>query len=425
MSRSLPATLPISLKAVATAALITLSLGSAHATNGYFAHGYGTQSLGLAGVAIALPQDALVIASNPAGLSQLDSRLDVGLSWFAPRRSATITGNQVPGFNGQYSGDGKRNFWLPEFGYNRKIDDRLSVGVALYGNGGMNTRYERNPFGAIGGQGRAGVNLEQIFLSPALSYKLNESHALGLSLNLAHQRFSAEGLQPFSSASASPNDVSNRGTDTSNGAGVRVGWLGQLTPELKVGFSWASAIKGRFSKYQGLFAEKGRFDIPSNWGLGLSYQVTPAWLVAVDYQHIEYSSVKSIANPLSRLLAGQQLGRDSGPGFGWEDVGVIKLGVQHRYSDALTLRAGYSRARQPIPSDQTFFNILAPGVVQNHITAGFTWKASDKGEWTGYLAEGRGKTVSGSSSIPQSFGGGEANIRLKEHIVGIGYGWKF
>ena len=51
--------------------LAALLLGSAAisplalATNGYFAHGYGIKSLGMAGVGFALPQDALAAASNP------------------------------------------------------------------------------------------------------------------------------------------------------------------------------------------------------------------------------------------------------------------------------------------------------------------------------------------------------------------------
>ena len=38
----------------------------AQATNGYFSHGYGIKSQGMAGVGIALPQDGLAAASNPA-----------------------------------------------------------------------------------------------------------------------------------------------------------------------------------------------------------------------------------------------------------------------------------------------------------------------------------------------------------------------
>ncbi len=410
-----------------TAALLAASFGSAHATNGYFAHGYGAQSLGIAGVAIALPQDALAIASNPAGIAQLGSRFDAGLTLFRPERSATIRGNGVPGFNGEYSGDGKKNFWIPELGYTRAIDPKLSVGLAIYGNGGMNTRYERNPFGAIGGQGRAGVNLEQIFVSPALAYKLDDQHTLGVALNLVHQRFSAEGLQPFAQAgtSSAPQHVTNQGTSSSSGAGIRLGWLGQLTPDWQVGASWSSKVNGSFDRYRGLFAESGGFDIPANWGLGVAWQASPDVKIAADYQRILYSQVKSVANPLSRLLAGQALGTSDGPGFGWRDINVVKLGVSWRQSQQLTLRAGYSHADQPIPSDQTLFNILAPGVVQDHLTAGFTWRIDAHGEVTGYYAHALNKEVKGQGSIPSTFGGGEADIRMKQNIFGVAYGWKF
>lgn len=48
-----------------------LAPGLALATNGYFSHGYGVKSQGLAGVGIALPQDglaaAIVLTSVQAG----------------------------------------------------------------------------------------------------------------------------------------------------------------------------------------------------------------------------------------------------------------------------------------------------------------------------------------------------------------------
>ena len=212
---------------VAIAALCALAGLSQHAqaTNGYFAHGYGIQSEGIAGVGIALPQDSLAAATNPAGTAFVGSRLDIGLNYFEPSRSARIEGNNLGPFgslDGEYSGNGKRRFFIPEFGYTRVLSPTLSAGLAVYGNGGMNTRYEQNPFSALGASGRAGVNLEQLFVSPSIAWRATSDQVLGVALNLAWQRFSADGLGPFTAASASPNDVTNRGTDTSSGVGVRL-----------------------------------------------------------------------------------------------------------------------------------------------------------------------------------------------------------
>jgi len=51
---------------------------------------------------------------------------------------------------------------------------------------------------------------------------------------------------------------------------------------------------------------------------------------------------------------------------------VYKFGGSWKYSDDWTWRAGYSTTDQPIPKSQMTFNILAPGVMEDHLTFGFT-----------------------------------------------------
>ena len=67
------------LRAAALAALcVAAAAQTAQATNGYFSHGYGVKSQAIAGVGIALPQDGLTAATNPAGTAFTGTRLDVG-----------------------------------------------------------------------------------------------------------------------------------------------------------------------------------------------------------------------------------------------------------------------------------------------------------------------------------------------------------
>lgn len=89
--------------------------------------------------------------------------------------------------------------------------------------------------------------------------------------------------------------------------------------------------------------------------------------VAVDYQRINYSGVPSIGNPSTNRA---QLGSANGPGFGWKDVGVFKLGVQWQATPKLALRAGYNKSQNPIEGRDVTFNILAPGVITSHVTLG-------------------------------------------------------
>jgi len=396
---------------------------SVFATNGYFTNGSSIQSNGLGGAGIAFPVDALAGYINPAGIAFVGNRVDVGLTVFNPDRSATITGNQY-GADGSYSGNGVKYFLLPEAGYTHQVADDLYVGLSLTANGGMNTGYHNNPYGAFGGQGEAGVNLQQIVLTPALAYKITPTQSIGIGANIAWQRFYADGLTPFAAFSQAPGSVSNTGYSSSVGVGARVGWNGHFGDNLTLGATWASKIPGSFNGYQGLFAQSGSFDIPANFGIGAAYRVTSGLTLLADVQRILYAETHSVGNPLANLLQGHALGSSDGPGFGWRDINIYKVAVSYAYSPTLTLRFGFSHAQQPIPSSQTFFNILAPGVVQNQASVGATWQTSQRSEISFYYSHAFEKTVYGSSSIPAPFGGGEADIALSENSLGFAYAWK-
>ena len=205
---------------------------AAFATTGYFQHGYGLKAQGMGGVGIALPQDALAPATNPAGLGFIGSRADVGLLWFQPNRKSEITDNGFPGVNGSYDGNGRKSFLIPDFGISRSFGQNLALGLAVYGNGGMNTTYKTSPFTGFGGPSPAGVDLTQMFIAPTVAYKPNPNHSFGASLIFAYQVFSADGLEPFAlkpGASVSPGNVTGRGDDHSTGWGLKLGWTGKVT----------------------------------------------------------------------------------------------------------------------------------------------------------------------------------------------------
>lgn len=407
-----------------TALFLSLSLGAglACATDGYFSHGYGVKAQGMGGVGIAFPQDALAAATNPAGTALVGDRVDVGLTWFAPKRKSEIVNN---GFgNGQFDGNGKTDFLIPEFGYTKQLSPTTAAGISIYANGGMNTTYSKGI--PLFGSGEAGVNLEQLFITPSFAWKASNAHTFGVALNISYQRFQAKGLQNFSMLSTSPGNLTNRGVDTSSGTGIRLGWIGQITPDLTLGASWASRIDtSNFDKYKGLFAGNGGFDIPEHYGLGVAYRVKPGLTVAADLEEIKYSGIKSVANPLAYVVNG--VGPANGAGFGWRDVTVFKIGLGYELSKEVTLRAGYNHSDNPIPASQTLFNILAPGVVRDHLTLGATWQLPGNQEVSLTYAHAFHNKVKGVRSIPAGFGSGvgEANIEMDQDLLGAAYSWRF
>jgi long-chain fatty acid transport protein len=150
--------------------------------------------------------------------------------------------------------------------------------------------------------------------------------------------------------------------------------------------------------------------------------------VAFDIQEIKYTDSKAVSNPLGPDTGGvlnNTLGTNNGAGFGWEDITVFKLGVSHEVNPNLTVRAGWNHGDQPIPASQTFFNLLAPGVMEDHITLGATWKLGKNEEMSGMFMHALNNKVNGSGSIPANFGGGEANLEMDQNLLGITYGKTF
>lgn len=413
-------------KQLSVALAIVLVAQAGFATDGYFVTGFGAKQQGKGGAGVANAGDSLAPATNPAGLFQAGNRLDVGLTLFRPIRYGAISGNQLPpgypNVNGTYSANRVTNFEIPEFGYSHVVSPKLAVGIALYGNGGMNSSYTQ-PILLLGGT-RGGVDLDQLFVSPTVAYKLGAHNTIGVAANILYQRFSAEGIQNFANNiySSNPNYVTNTGYSNSFGGGVRVGWLGEVNSRVSVGATyqsrtWATA----FERYKGLFAEGGKFDVPANFAGGVAVKVTDKATVSVDGERILYSSVKSIANSDANQT---QLGTSNGPGFGWHSINVVKAGVDYAATPELTVRGGYNHGGAPFSNTQNFFNLLAPAVVQDHLHLGGTYTLKSGKEISFAYVHAFDNTLNGVNSIPPTAGGGNANLRMYQNSFQVSLGWK-
>jgi long-chain fatty acid transport protein len=407
------------------------SLTSAFATNGYFSHGYGMKAKGMGGASVAMTDNAFAGANNPAIAAWAGNRVELGVDVFMPKRGMERTGGAALAA-GSVDSD-SNSFLVPEFGYNTAINNQLGVGVTVYGNGGMNTDYASGQtnctaFGAgassnpLCGSSRLGIDLQQLIIAPTIAYKVSENHSFGVSPLLVKQIFKADGLQAFGTVTNSAANLSNNGTDSSDGFGLRLGYLGKVNEKLMVGASYSPKIAmSKFSKYSGLFADAGGFDIPENLTVGLSFKATPDVVLAADYERIRYGSVPSIANPSN---SPSNLGLPDGKGFGWTDINVMKLGIQWKTSQNLVLRAGVNVGENPVKAADVTFNILAPGVVTTHYTFGGTYAMSDTSEVTFSYMFAPSNSVTGASYYGAANAGNET-VKMSQQAIGIQFGWKF
>ena len=489
---------PVWLKTMSVVSGIALA-STASATTGYFSLGYGAKAMGLAGAVVSNPQDTATIAVNPAGITAVGERVDGGLRLFSPKREAELT---TSAFGATYDVDDKSRrdlFLVPNFGFNLQLKDNLWFGFNFYGNGGMNSTYDRNLYDETAGflgaitpppngpglppnqvpegttpndlfeqnnmgrpisnVGTLGVDLMQGIFAPTLAMKVKEKHSIGVSLLIGMQRFSARGLgnfQCFTQTGQSPaggaatcaatggaftstpsDGLTNNNSDWSFGAGARIGWMGEVHPRLTLGASYSTKIyMSEFDDYDELFAEDGDFDIPANFTLGATFKATPKMNISFDFQQIQYEGVNSISNPGPVFVPGrgpfppsgfppsassEWFGKDDGMGFGWEDINIYRLAAEYNYDSQWTFRAGYSWNDQPIPDSEVLFNILAPAVIEQHATVGFTFTPDKQSEWNFAYMHAFEEEVKSS----QTAFGVPGSIKMHQNSFDVSYSYKF
>ncbi len=427
----------------ALSAGVAMVAGDALATEGYFQHAYGLRHKALAGAGVASAEDATVISLNPAGLVGIGDQFNMGVSLFMPFRKYSATNTALlPAGTTQKS---KKNiFPVPNLAYVRQIDDVSAFAVSIFGNGGMNTTYDAfasrtcpapgggtvtGPFNALCGSGKLGVDLMQMFISAGYARKLTDGFSIGIAPVFAIQRFKLYGAQAFDNAmfTSSVGNVTNKGYDYSFGGGVRVGIQLQPADWISFGASYQSKMwMSKFSKYKGLFAEGGDFDIPANLQVGAAFQVTPEMKVMLDYRRIFYSDVKSIANS---QLGTDLMGTANGSGFGWRDTNTIKVGVEYQATQDLVLRAGYSYMfPQVMERNSVLLDVLAPGVIRHQFTGGGTFRVDDNNDidFAFMYATGKhsGPEYIYNPAIPGWVAPG-GTVDLKMHQIEVSVGWTY
>ena len=164
----------------------------------------------------------------------------------------------------------------------------------------------------------------------------------------------------------------------------------------------------KFDDYRDLFPEDGEFDIPETFGVGLAVDLLEKIHVATDLVKIKYSDISALGH----------LSSDSEPGFGWQDITVLKLGVVYDFNPVLTLRIGWNHANSPLRSSETFINILSPATIEDHLTMGFSWASSENSELSMTYWHGFENEIKGDNGSP-------AHVKMHQDDIGIAYSWLF
>ena len=411
---------------IASTLLLAVGCSSAHATLGIFEHGNGIVSMGMGGVSYSFAAETTALGANPAHALSLGDRYDVGIDVFHASAGSTIRGNSLAPDRREKS-DGRALYMIPQGGISKRLNADWALGLTVL-SAGLGPDYDGSPYARFGGNpNRVSLGLASSGIVTALAYRLTDDVALGASLNTGYQVLEVKGLEFLATdeASVSPDHVTNQGKDGVFTFGATLGFTWRITPWLTAGAAYRSKnYNAEHDEYRGLVARGGKLELPAIYGGGFTMRPLPRLTVALEAQRYNYRDEASFRNGLDKFEQGERLGGPDGPGFGFDDQNAYKLGVAYDLTPKLTVRGGFTYGTTIVTKDNTLFAALGcvPTKEQYSVGATYVWR-----DWeiAGFGHFTPRKKVRGEDSIPESFGGGEADIDDVVYAGGFSLGRRF
>lgn len=396
----------------------------AYATNGIKVIGLGPVQRSMGGVGVGLPLDSATTITNPAGMSEVDGRVDLGITTVIPVSSYEATGSPSAYVtdNGSTIKSGTMPFILPAAGVVVPITDNWTVGLGLYSVSGAGVDYKSNLYGGV-----TYTCYTASKFTPAISYSFNDAVSLGIGPTFDFATFAYE-----AAGNPSHNNAYAYGIGFTVGTLIKpleffekddIPW--DLPSDLlSIGFAYES--KQWFTRFEyntSAGKDKLEFDLPQSFTFGIGLKPMKKLKIGFDVGWIDWSD--TLGNNKPRYASNSSGSSDFN--CNWVDQIVYKVGAEFDVLEdslvkKLTLRLGYNYGKAPISDDRPFENIALPGIAEHHLTCGAGVKFTEK------LGLNVGFMYAPQISIESSNLGSyisDAKTRLAEYAIDLGLFYEF
>lgn len=333
----------------------------------------GQRSLAMGHAGVAVVSNAELAFFNPAGLSYLESKLNVAAGVSAVF-SDVVWQNDEYGQMARTDSPVGTPFYLYA---SYKITDKLTAGIAAYSPYGSSVEW---PTDWAGSHLVNNIELQAIYFQALASYKINDK------LSVGGGPIYVSGSVNFNrNLNRTLTDIEgNRTNVTVDASGVGAwGWslsaMYNPMENLRVGINYRSEIMMEAEDGSADFEnvpnspltpfEDTTFDaslpLPAELAIGVSYEFMDKWLVAFDYNRTFWDVYKSLdldfANPNIP---------DSKNPRNYQDASIYRFGLQYTANEMFTLRAGYYFDDSPV--QEGYFAPETPRNDSNNFTGGLS-----------------------------------------------------
>ena len=334
-------------------------------------------------------EDASIMSANPAGIALLDrTEMTFGGAYVLPKGEFEGTGAvDHPDLGRIWQESSKNDDFLKSaavpFGYfSTPINDKLSMGLGIYAPFGATTDYDD---GWAGRYMADKTVVKVVNIQPTVAYQFTDEFSVGLGVFGSY----AEGELTRSIFTGTPQDGFSEMKGDDWGYGWTLGAIWQPTTMTSIGMSYRSQIKLSLegdAEVSGLapfiLKEKAKLDItlPEQFDVSVTHQLDDRWTVMAGATWTRWSRFKEL------VIETDQADGDISGGNGiltyvpenWKDVWAFSLGTSYKYSDKLTLKAGYAFDQSPVKDE--FRTARIPDSDRNWLTLGAKYDIDQ--DWT-------------------------------------------
>lgn len=444
-----------------------MSLHTSYAINGVFDYGYGQINRGMGGAGTAMPQDAYATIINPSGINEVKHNFDAGVAIYFPDLYADYgagTAAFIPSVKPLAGAPGKFDsempvFFMPDAAYVFHQDQKNHFGLSASSIGGFGSKYQTDknasvfvappvgpavaPAHGLFGDGTVYSSLKIGSLNASYNHVIDQYFSFGVTLSYYVQAFESRGsagLAAFSRRSllagtgvapitAAPN-ISNNGTDYNHGVGATIAATIKPLSNVTLAFSATPTVKmTKMKEYKDLLVNNGELDIPGRYVAGIRYQANDKLDLVTDIVRIMNSQVDTYRNNSRSLFDGrcaagsavlapdQCMGGKDGPGFGWSNQTIIKVGGAYKLTAKDTLRLGLSYGNKIGHSKDIIVQTFAPGAAAEWITSAGYSRNMRNYKLNSFVTFIPKQTLSGYNELSAN---NAQKIEVK--VAGIGFG---
>ncbi len=367
------------------AGLLILSSGSALAS-GFSIYEAGSKATALGCAFTATADDGSALFYNAAGLSFMTgSRAEVNAVFVAPNFKFSGKLNKTDPTTSTGESESKV-YPVPGAYYTNNNNNKLAFGVGVYAPFGLGVVWQDGSEW-VGRRISHDVQIQTVYVTPALSLKLSDSFALAAGVDIAHQELE---LSKYSPEPTSGDNAIHTKLDGSSSINITPSFGLMFRPNEKLSLGamyhfkktmkfedgdatleslnpWGSALVGVLGSEHKLATD---INLPDIMSLGIAYTFGEKFKAEFNYVRFGWSAFDKLALNFENDALDQTIH------FNYEDSWQLRFGFDFKASEKLNLMAGYVHDKTPQPLAAV--SPLLPDSDRNDYSIGALYKA---GKW--------------------------------------------